>query len=115
MEAQLGEAVIVEDLGHSMCNSYYDVSPGDSGADVLLCDTFTETDISGTVDISLTTTSTTTSLGDIEEESLAENLNNNDSDCNPGKGGTFQVTYCIDTMTQPQTIVQNNTITLKSF
>ena len=106
MEGQLGEEVIVEDVGHSLCNSYY------RGDDVILCDTFTETDISSTVDISLTTT---TSLGDIEEESLAENLNNNNSDCDPGKGGTFQVTYCIDTNPHPQSIVQNNTITLKSF
>jgi len=104
------EGGTIEDVGHSLCNSYYDVSPGDTG-DVILCDTFTETDLSSTVDISLTTT---TSLGDIEEESLAENLNNN-SDSDPGKGGTFQVTYCIDTMSQPQTIVQNNTISLKSF
>ena len=109
LEGQLGEEV-----EHSLCNSYYDVSSGDSGSDVILCDTFSETDISSTVDISITTT--TSSLGDIEEESLAdENLNNNNSDCDPGKGGTFQVTYCIDTMTQPQSIVQNNTITLKSF
>ena len=106
------EEQLEEDVGHSLCNSYYDVSSGDRG-EVILCDTFTETDISSTIDISLTTT---TSLGDIEEESLAENLNNNNnSDCDPEKGGTFQVTYCIDTMTQPQTIVQNNTITLKSF
>ena len=113
MEGQLGEDVIVEDVGHSLCNSYYNVSPGDRGDDVILCDTFSQTDISSTVDISLTTTTTTTtnSLGDIEEESL----NNNNSDCDPGKGGTFQVTYCIDTMSQPQSIVQNNTRTLKSF
>ena len=104
MEGQLGEDVM-EEVGRSLCNSY-------CGSDVILCDTFSETDISSTVDISLTTAS----LGDIEEESLAaESLNNNNSDCDPGKGGTFQVTYCIDTMAQPQSIVQNNTITLKSF
>ena len=114
LEGQLVEEVTVEDVGHSCCNPYFNVTPGDRGSDVILCDTFTETDISSTVDISLTTT-TTTSLGDIEEESLAENLNNNNSDCDPGKGGTFQVTYCIDTMPQPQSIVQNNTRTLKSF
>ena len=105
------EGEVVEDVGHSLCNTYYDVSLGDGGDDVILCNTFTETDISSTVDISLAATS----LGDIEEESLAENLNNNNSDSDPGKGGTFQVTCCIDTMTQPQTFVQNNTITLKSF
>ena len=105
------EGEVVEDVGHSLCNTYYDVSLGDGADDVILCNTFTETDISSTVDISLAATS----LGDIEEESLAENLNNNNSDSDPGKGGTFQVTCCIDTMTQPQTFVQNNTITLKSF
>ena len=113
MEGPLGEDVMVEDVGHPLCNSYYDVSQGDTG-EVILCDTFTETDISSTVDISLSTTC----LGDIEEESLAENLNNNNTSCSdsdPGKGGTFQVTYCIDTMTPPQSIVQNNTIELKSF
>ena len=104
------EEQLEEDVGHSLCNSYYDVSSGDRG-EVILCDTFTETDISSTVDISLAATS----LGDIEEESLAENLNNNNSGSDPGKGGTFQVTCCIDTMPQPQTFVQNNTITLKSF
>ena len=111
LEGGTTEEQLEEDVGHSLCNSYYNVSPGDRGDDVILCDTFSQTDISSTVDISLTTTTTTNSLGDIEEESL----NNNNSDCDPGKGGTFQVTYCIDTMTQPQTYVQNNTITLKSF
>ena len=96
-EGQIGDDVIVEDVdhGHPLCNSYYDVSsyrtePVD---DVMLYDT---------------------ALGNVEEESAAENLNNN----NPISSGCeekYQVTYCIDTISQTQSLVQNTSLSLEAF